>query len=130
MIVENKLRELLVPVFGVSSIEEIQPENSLVNDLGADSLDFVEIIHLIEVNFKVTVNAGELIAGGNKVNVDELFKDGRLTSEGVKTIQEKFSIKKDFIHEGMTKIDLFSLLTVKDLAEIINNRINEGSKNV
>ena len=41
---EEKLREILLPVLGLDEIEEVQPEHSLVKDLEADSIDFVEII--------------------------------------------------------------------------------------
>ena len=48
MEIEYKLRELLMPVLGIANIEEIQPSQALVNDLGAESIDFVEILYLID----------------------------------------------------------------------------------
>ena len=33
--------------------EEIEPDASLVDDLGADSLDFVELMYLMEQEFEV-----------------------------------------------------------------------------
>ena len=43
MDIENRLRELLMPVLGIADIEEIQLRVHFVNDLGAESIDFVEI---------------------------------------------------------------------------------------
>ena len=47
MEIEYKLRELLMPGLGNANIEEIQPSHALVTNLGAESIDFVEILYLI-----------------------------------------------------------------------------------
>ncbi len=119
----QKLRELLVPVLGADSAEEIKPEQALVKDLGADSIDFVEIIYLIEQNFGVVLKTSELIAGG--VNPESLFVDGRLTAEGAALINKNFTGTETPYKEGMTKVELFSAVTVQNLADIIDLKIKE-----
>ena len=129
MDIENKLRELFLPVFGLDSVDEINPEASLISDLGADSLDFVEILHLIEVHFGVTIKADEIIAGGVNINSDGIFVDGKLTHKGLSLLQENFSQKKDSFRLGMTKIALFSLIAVRDIANIVELRRQQGGRN-
>ena len=41
--IENKLIEKLVPILGMDSIDDIHPDSALVRDLGAESIDFIEI---------------------------------------------------------------------------------------
>jgi acyl carrier protein len=54
--IEKRLQEMFLPVFGLTSTDEIPVEAALVTDIGADSLDFVEIIYLIEREFRVVIN--------------------------------------------------------------------------
>ena len=126
MKIEEKLRELLIPVFALNSIDDIQPEHSFVNDLGADSLDFVEIIYLIESHFGVVLKVNELISGTIKINPDDLFTDGLLTEEGAAIIHENLPESSDRFKAGLTKKDIFSLLTVKDLVNLIRIKMSNG----
>jgi acyl carrier protein len=114
---EEKLRELLIPVFGLSTIDEIQLGHSLVNDLGATSIDFVEISYIIESNFGVTIKTNELMIGGTTVNPDEVFIDGILTAEGADMLN-KNTLGKTF-SEGQTRRELYESITVADLVQII-----------
>lgn len=116
---EFQVREMLLPVFGRESVDEIQPGDKLIDDLGADSLDFVEILYLAEKNFGVVLTVGEIMTGGSSSNADSLFSDGKLTPEGAEVLVGNFPDSSKEIRAGMTKVDLFSLLTVRDLAKII-----------
>jgi len=55
--VENfdKLKEILADVLGVK-IEEIKAESKFVDDLGADSLDLVELIMSFEDKFSIEIS--------------------------------------------------------------------------
>ena len=50
MNVEEKIKHIIVEQLGVSA-DEIVPEASFVDDLGADSLDLVELIMVLEEEF-------------------------------------------------------------------------------
>jgi len=73
MNIETKLRELLIPVFGLNTVDEIQPQHSLVSDLGATSIDFVEISYIVESNFGVVIKTNELMIGGITINPDDIL---------------------------------------------------------
>jgi acyl carrier protein len=117
--VEEELRQILLPVFGLETIDEIQPEHSLIGDLGAESLDFVEIIFLIEKQFGVVLETRDLMLGTSGLKNEDLFTDGRLTSEGAILLANEFPARAACFRVGMTKVDFFSLLTVRDMADII-----------
>ena len=121
MEIENKLKELLVPVFGLSSAEEIKSENSLVLDLGADSLDFVEIAYVIESNFGVNIKTNQIIVGGANISDEELFEENILTVKGAELINKNFTENR--YKAGQTRRDLFNSITVTDLANIIKAKI-------
>ena len=125
MNIERKLRELLIPVFGLTTVDEIQPQYSLVNDLGATSIDFVEISYIIESNFNVTIKTNEVLIGGIAVNPDDLFIDGILTPEGAELLNNNTSQAK--FRAGQTRRELYEAITVADLVNII--KVKASQKN-
>lgn len=56
----SKIRETLSEEFEVD-IEKIQPEATLIETLELDSLDFVDIVVLIEQNFGFTVTGNDFV---------------------------------------------------------------------
>jgi acyl carrier protein len=50
MSVETQVKHIIVEQLGVS-VDEVLPEASFVDDLGADSLDLVELIMMMEEEF-------------------------------------------------------------------------------
>ena len=50
----DKIKEIIVEQLGVEA-EQVLPEASFVNDLGADSLDTVELIMAFEEEFGVEI---------------------------------------------------------------------------
>ena len=123
MDVTTRLREILLPVFGLDSIEEIPPGASLVEEIGADSLDFVEIVYLVEKEFGVALKMGELLVADTAVDTDSLFLEGRLTPEGAALLQQQLSGGETRFRAGMTKMDLFQSLSVEDLALAVRQRL-------
>ena len=53
--VESKVKEIIVNKLGVEE-SQITPQASFINDLGADSLDTVELIREFEKSFNVTID--------------------------------------------------------------------------
>jgi len=54
MSVENRVRKIIVDQLGVGD-EEVKSEASFVDDLGADSLDTVEMVMAFEEEFNIEI---------------------------------------------------------------------------
>ncbi|MGH0028684.1 MAG: acyl carrier protein [Myxococcota bacterium] len=54
MSLEQRVADLIIEQLGVSA-EEIAPEASFMDDLGADSLDIVELVMAIEEEFDIEI---------------------------------------------------------------------------
>ncbi len=52
--VETKVKGIIAEQLGVSE-EEIKPTSSFIEDLGADSLDIVELVMAMEEEFEVEI---------------------------------------------------------------------------
>jgi acyl carrier protein len=53
--VESRVREIIINKLGVEE-SQITPNASFINDLGADSLDTVELIMEFEKTFNITID--------------------------------------------------------------------------
>ncbi|MCJ7498419.1 MAG: acyl carrier protein [candidate division Zixibacteria bacterium] len=52
--IEEKIKEIIVEQLGVDPVQ-VTPEASFVNDLGADSLDTVELVMALEEEFNLEI---------------------------------------------------------------------------
>ena len=52
--IESKVKEIIADKLGVDEAD-VKPEASFTNDLGADSLDTVELIMELEKSFNITI---------------------------------------------------------------------------
>jgi len=54
MSVDEKVKDIISEQLGVKK-EEIKPESSFIDDLGADSLDTVEVVMALEEEFGIEI---------------------------------------------------------------------------
>ncbi len=54
MAIEDRIREIIVDQLGVSAAQVV-PEASFIDDLGADSLDIVELVMALEEAFDLEI---------------------------------------------------------------------------
>ena len=54
MSVEEKVKEIIVDQLGVDE-NQVKPEASFIDDLGADSLDTVELVMALEEEFDIEI---------------------------------------------------------------------------
>ena len=83
----EKVQETLVDALGVDD-DEVTEEATLVDDLGAESIDFLDIVFRLEKNFGIKIPRGELFP--ENLAADASFvDDGKVTAEGIATLKEK-----------------------------------------
>jgi len=83
----EKVQEALVDALAVDE-DEVKPEATLMGDLGAESIDFLDIIFRLEKAFNIKIPRGELFPD-NILNNPDLVKDGKLTSAGLAQLKER-----------------------------------------
>ena len=68
--ITEKVTEIIVEQLGVSA-DQVKPESKMIEDLGADSLDAVELVMAVEEEFGIEVpdeQAEKLISVGDIVS--------------------------------------------------------------
>ena len=76
----EKIKTALVDALGVDE-DEVTPEATLVGDLGAESIDFLDIVFRLEKAFDIKIPRGELFPEDILTN-SQYVKDGKVTEAG------------------------------------------------
>jgi len=82
----EKVKETLVEALCVDD-EEVTPEASLTADLGAESIDFLDIVFRLEKAFGIKIPRGELFP--DNLNNPEYVQNGKLTPTGLAMLKER-----------------------------------------
>ena len=82
----EKVKETLVEALGVDD-DEVTPEASLTADLGAESIDFLDIVFRLEKAFTIKIPRGELFP--DNLNNPEFVQNGKLTPAGLAMLKER-----------------------------------------
>lgn len=85
----DKIKSSLVDALGVDD-DEVTPEATLTGDLGAESIDFLDIVFQLEKAFGVKIAQGELFPEGANITQDPRFVvGGKVTPDGLAQLQAK-----------------------------------------
>jgi acyl carrier protein len=70
MAIEDKVKEIIVDQLGVEA-DQVKPEAAFIDDLGADSLDTVELVMALEEEFDMEIpdeDAEKIKTVGDAIN--------------------------------------------------------------
>jgi acyl carrier protein len=82
----EKVRSTLVDALGVDE-DEVTPDASLFKDLGAESIDLLDIVFRLERNFGIKIPRGELFP--ENVSDPELARNGKPTPTGLTEMKQR-----------------------------------------
>lgn len=83
----GKVQQVLVEALAVDE-EEVTPGASLVRDLGAESIDFLDIVFKLEQAFGFKIGQGELFPE-NVAQDPKYVRDGKVTTEGLAAMKSR-----------------------------------------
>ena len=120
----GKVQEALVDALGVDE-EEATREATLVGDLGAESIDFLDIVFKLEKAFDIQIPREELSPEDILTN-SQYVKDGVVTDEGMKELKSRMPWADLTKFEENPRVqDFGNLLTVGDLCSYVDQKVNE-----
>lgn len=119
----EKVKEALVEALSVDE-EEVTPEAKISADLGAESIDLLDIIFRLEKAFGIKIPKGELIPD-NLLNNPDYVQSGKLTPAGLVEIRARMP------HVDMAEFELnpevskiMDLFTVQTLVKYAMSKVN------
>src|SRR3954463_11800512 len=109
-----KVRTALVDALGIDD-DEVTPEARLVADLGAESIDFLDIVFRLEKAFNIKIPRGELFPEDILTNA-EFIQNGKVTPAGVQKLKARMPFADLTRFEANPNVqDFGNLLTVQDM---------------
>jgi acyl carrier protein len=118
----SKVQEALVDALGVDE-EEVTPKATLQGDLGAESIDFLDIVFRLEKAFGIKIERGELFPEDILTNT-EYVADGKVNSAGIAALKQRmpFADLSKFESEPNVQ-NLGKQLTVQDMCNFVQHKL-------
>jgi len=118
----SKVQEALVDALGVDD-DEVTPEATMVGDLGAESIDFLDIVFRLEHAFSISIPRDELFPEDILTNA-EYVQEGKLSAEGLEELKKRmpYADLSNFEQNPMVS-DFGSLLTVQDMCNYVKTKL-------
>lgn len=120
----GKVQEVLIDALGVDD-DEVTGDATLMGDLGAESIDFLDIVFRLEKAFGIKIPREELFPAENLMNNSEFVANGKLTEKGLTELRNSMphtdlsSFEKD---PDINKLgDLFTVNSVVNFVEMKQN---------
>jgi acyl carrier protein len=125
----QKVSATLVEALNVDE-EEIKPTSTLQGDLGAESIDFLDIVFRLEREFGIKIPRGELFPESIFQGDPDFVQNGRVTDKGLAELRARmpFADLSDFEKDPeLNKIS--DLFTVEMITRYIQGKLGGPSSN-
>ena len=117
-----KVREALVDALGVDE-DEVIPTARISADLGAESIDFLDIVFRLEKAFNIKIPRGDLFPD-NILTSEEFVQNGKLTDKGLAELKARMP------HADLTEFaknpnvqDIADLFTVDMIVRFVEGKL-------
>ena len=118
----KKVQDVLVDTLGVDE-EEVKPDAVLRDDLGAESIDFLDISFRLEKAFGIKIQKGEMMPE-NLVNNPQYVQGGKLTGDGLALLKERMPHSDFAEFEKDPQVEKMSrLFTVDAVVNFIERKL-------
>jgi acyl carrier protein len=119
----NKVKEVLTAALAVDD-DEVTPEAKLSEDLGAESIDYLDITFQLEKAFGIKIPKGELLPDNLFSNPD-FVQNGRMTDKGLAELKTRMPFADLSKFEADPDINKFrDIFTVDTLVRYVMTKVN------
>ena len=120
----EKVQEVMIDALGVDD-DEVTIEATLMGDLGAESIDFLDIVFRLEKAFGIKIPREELFPAEELMNNADFIQNGKLTEKGLAELHAKMP------HTDLTEFEkdpdinkMGDLFTVNAIVNFVENKLN------
>lgn len=123
----KKVCETLSAALGIEP-EEIQMDSSLVRDLGAESIDFIDVIFRLEKTFDLKIPSGELFPA-HLMSDERFVQNGKVTPAGLQELRAKVPyLDVDGFSKDPQVVKMGDFFTVQMIVSYLRDRLADQSK--
>lgn len=118
----EKVKAALVDALGVDE-DEVSPTATMVGDLGAESIDFLDIVFRLEKAFGIKIPRGELFPE-DVLSSTEYVADGKLNAAGLAALKARMPFADLSKFEADPSVQNFAnTLTVEDMVRYVQSKV-------
>jgi acyl carrier protein len=122
--IEKKVREILADSLGVDE-EEVTPQAVLRDDLGAESIDYLDIQFRLEKAFGIKIEKGEMF-NPELANDPNFVQGDKITPQGIAELKSRMPFANVAQLEADPKLDnMAKLFTVEMIVNFIESKLNK-----
>jgi len=122
----QEIGDVMVEALGVDE-DEVTAEATLMGDLGAESIDFLDIVFRLEKTFAIKISREELFPIENLMTNPEFVNNGKLTEKGVAELKDKMPHTNLAAFQEDPDINkLGDLFTVDSIVNFIEIKLNSA----
>ena len=126
-----KVREIIADVLVINE-DDIQLNSRLIQDLGAESIDFLDLVFQLEKAFHIKIPRGQIEKNARgQLTEEEFEKGGELTHEGLASLKAYLSEIPESAFKAHFKVaEIPTLFTVETFCKLIVSALNEQAQPV
>jgi acyl carrier protein len=125
----TKVSATLVEALNVDE-EEIKPTSTLQGDLGAESIDFLDIVFRLEREFGIKIPRGELFPESIFQGDPEFVQNGKVTEKGLAELRSRMPFADLHKFEANPEVSTISdLFTVDMITRYIQGKLGHPNGN-
>lgn len=118
----EKVREVLEEALGVDE-DEVTPEATLGGDLGAESIDYLDIVFRLEKAFGIKINQAELMAD-DVLSDPQYVQDGQVTDLGMSELRKQLPHADLDAFDESRQVDEFpNIFTVESMVKFVQSKL-------
>jgi len=120
--IEQNVSRLIAESLAIDAAR-VGPNANLMDDLGADSLDFLDIVFKIERAYGIQITRGELEqAARGDMSEDAFAPNGVISDAGLARLRELMPEARDKIGPGLRPVEILGLFTVQTFVHMVTRK--------
>ena len=121
--ISQEVQEVLIDALGVDD-DEVTNQATLMGDLGAESIDFLDIVFRLEKAFGIKIPREELFPIENMMSNPDFVDNGKMTAAGLAEIKDKMPHTDFASFESDPDINkLGDLFTVDSIVNFVETKL-------
>lgn len=121
-----KVQEALQESLGIAR-EKITLKARIIDDLGSDSLDLLDILFALEEKFKIKIKRGQIESMAREgISEEEFQNDGALSEKGATRLRQVLpEVDQSVIVAGMPLSRIPHLFTVETFCRLVEQNLRQ-----
>ncbi len=117
--VEETVREIVAESLS-KPLDEVRLDSNLMDDLGAESLDFLDVVFRIERGFDIQITRGEMErAARGDMSEEDFAPAGVISERGLARLKELMPEASARIVPGLRPTQILTLFTVQTFVNLV-----------